>query len=54
MAAKGEKVGVGRRARTEDGRRNLSDKLNTLRTKVSNLQLLIVDEISLVGSNMLL
>ena len=30
------------------------DKLNTLRTKLSNLQLLIIDEISLVGSNMLL
>ena len=30
------------------------DKLNTLRTKLSNLQLLIVDEISMVGSNMLL
>jgi DNA replication protein DnaC len=30
------------------------DKLNTLRTKLSNLQLLIIDEISMVGSNMLL
>lgn len=29
------------------------DKLNTLRTKLSNLQLLIIDEISMVGSNML-
>jgi hypothetical protein len=31
-----------------------SDRLNTLRTKLSGLQLLIVDEISMVGSNMLL
>ena len=30
------------------------DKLNTLRTKLFNLQLLIIDEISMVGSNMLL
>ena len=30
------------------------DKLNTLRTKLSSLQLLIIDEISMVGSNMLL
>ena len=30
------------------------DKLNTLRTKLSNLQLLIIDEISMVGSNILL
>ena len=30
------------------------DKLNTLRTKLSNLQLLIIDEVSMVGSNMLL
>ena len=30
------------------------DRLNTLRTKLSNLQLLIIDEISMVGSNMLL
>ena len=30
------------------------DKLNTLRTKLSNLQLLIIDEISMVGSNLLL
>ena len=30
------------------------DKLNTLRTKLSNLQLLITDEISMVESNMLL
>ena len=30
------------------------DKLHTLRTKLSNLQLLIIDEISMVGSNMLL
>ena len=30
------------------------DKLNNLRTKLSNLQLLIIDEISMVGSNMLL
>ena len=30
------------------------DKLNTSRTKLSNLQLLIIDEISMVGSNMLL
>ena len=30
------------------------DKLNTLRTKLSNLQLLIIDEISVVGSNRLL
>ena len=29
------------------------DKLNTLRTKLFNLQLLIIDEISIVGSNML-
>ena len=29
------------------------DKLNTLRTKLSNLHLLIIDEISMVGSNML-
>ena len=30
------------------------DKLNTPRTKLSNLQLLIIDEISKMGSNMLL
>ena len=30
------------------------DKLNILRTKLSNLQLLIIDEISMVGSNVLL
>ena len=30
------------------------DKLNTLRTKLSNLQLLIIDEVSMVGSNLLL
>ena len=30
------------------------DKLNTLRTKLSNLQLLIIDEVSMVGSDMLL
>jgi hypothetical protein len=30
------------------------DKLNTLRMKLSNLQLLIIDEVSMVGSNMLL
>ena len=30
------------------------DKLNTLWTKMSNLQLLIIDEVSVVGSNMLL
>ena len=30
------------------------DRLSTLRTKLSNLQLLIIDEISMVGSNMLL
>ena len=30
------------------------DKLNTLRTKLSNLQLLIIDELPMVGSNMLL
>ena len=30
------------------------DKLNTLRTKLSNLQLLIIDEVSMIGSNMLL
>ena len=30
------------------------DKLNTLRIKLSNLQLLIIDEVSMVGSNMLL
>ena len=29
------------------------DKLNTLRIKLSNLQLLIIDEICMVGSNML-
>ena len=29
------------------------DKLNTLRTKLSNLQLLIIDEVSMVSSNML-
>ena len=31
-----------------------SEKLNTLRTKLSNLLLLIIDEVSMVGSNMLL
>ena len=30
------------------------DKLNTFRTKLSNLQLLIIDEVSMIGSNMLL
>ena len=30
------------------------DKLNTLRTRLSNLKLIIIDEISVVGSNMLL
>ena len=30
------------------------DKLNTLRMKLSNLQLVIIDEVSMVGSNMLL
>ena len=30
------------------------DKLNNLKTKLSNLHLLIIDEISMVGSNMLL
>ena len=30
------------------------DRLNTLRLKLSNLQLLIIDEVSMVGSNMLL
>ena len=30
------------------------DKLNTLRMKLANLQFLIIDEISMVGSNMLL
>ena len=30
------------------------EKLNTLRTKLSNLQLLIIDEVSMVGSNMVL
>ena len=30
------------------------DKLNTLRSKLSNLHLLIIDEVSMVGSNMLL
>ena len=30
------------------------DKLNTLRTKHLNLQLLIIDEVSMVGCNMLL
>ena len=30
------------------------DKLNTLRTKLSNWQLLIIDEVSMVGSDMLL
>ena len=30
------------------------DQLNTLRTKLSNLQVLIIDEVSMVGSNMLL
>ena len=30
------------------------DKLNTLRTKLSNLALIIIDEVSMVGSNMLL
>ena len=30
------------------------DKLNTLRTRLANLQLLIIDEVSMVGSNMLL
>ena len=30
------------------------DKLNTLRTKLSKLSLLIIDEVSMVGSNMLL
>ena len=30
------------------------DKLNTMRTKLSNLALLIIDEVSMVGSNMLL
>ena len=30
------------------------DKLNTLRLKLSNLHLLIIDEVSMVGSNMLL
>ena len=30
------------------------DKLSTLRVKMSNLQLLIIDEVSMVGSNMLL
>ena len=29
-------------------------RLNNLRTRLSNLQLLIIDEISMVGSNMLL
>ena len=31
-----------------------SERLNTLRTKLSNLLLLIIDEVSMVGSNMLL
>ena len=31
----------------------IQDKLNTLRTELSNLQLLIIDEISVVGSNTL-
>ena len=30
------------------------DRLNTLRTKLSRLMLLIIDEVSMVGSNMLL
>ena len=30
------------------------DKLNTLRTKLSNIALIIIDEVSMVGSNMLL
>ena len=30
------------------------DKLNTLQTKLSNLALIIIDEVSMVGSNMLL
>ena len=30
------------------------DKLNTLRLKLLNLQLIIIDEVSMVGSNMLL
>lgn len=30
------------------------DKLNSLRSKLSNLVLLIIDEVSMVGSNMLL
>ncbi len=30
------------------------DRLNTLRMKLSNIQLLIIDEVSMVGSNMLL
>ena len=31
-----------------------ADKLNTLRSRLSSLQLLIIDEVSMVGSNMLL
>lgn len=37
-----------------DGESLSFDKLNTLRSKLSNLQLLIIDEISMVGSDMLL
>ncbi len=31
-----------------------NERLNTLRTKLSNLVLIIIDEVSMVGSNMLL
>ena len=30
------------------------DKLNTLRTKLTNLTLIVIDEVSMVGANMLL
>ena len=38
----------------EDFNPSSHDKLNSLRSKLSNLALLIIDEVSMVGSNMLL
>ena len=38
----------------KEGEALASEKLNTLRSKLSNLQLIIINEVSMVGSNMLL
>ena len=38
----------------KEGEALASEKLNTLRSKLSNLQLIIIDEVSMVGSDMLL